>query len=386
VKAFGGLSQRDMPNQSGHAVLTKRQLNRALLARQMLLMREKTSAFAAIERLAGMQAQVPRPPFVGLWTRLAKFERQDLMKLVRDRKVVRATFLRGTIHLLATKDFVDFRPLLAPMLEKGADGIVGKQMASVDLERLHALGREFFGKTPAPFDAFRDAVCAAYPHWDVRACAYTVRMGIPLVMVPGDAAWGWPASAGFTLADTWLGAKAPRPQPSIERMVRRYLAAYGPATPADFQTWSYIRGQKDAFEELRPKLVTFLDEKKRELFDLPDAPRPAEDTPAPVRFLPEYDNILLSHADRARILDEAHRPRVFLKNLMVLGTFLVDGFVAGTWKVERKKTEATLQLTPFGKLTKAVTSELEAEGTRLLGFIEPDAAKAVVRTLATPAR
>lgn len=360
-------------------LLSKRQLNRALLARQMLLERQKSTALALVEHLAGMQAQIPRPPFMGLWTRLHEFDREDLLRLAHDRKVVRATAMRGTIHLLTTRDFLDFRPLLAPMLEKGAHGIVGKNMGGIDLDRLQRLGREFFGKAPAPFDDFRGVVAAAYPKWDARAAAYTVRLGIPLVMVPTDTTWGWPGNAGFTLAESWLGAKAPRAQPSLERMVLRYLAAFGPATPADAQTWSAIRGLKEVFEKLRPKLVTFRDEKKRELFDVPDAPRPDPDTPAPIRYLPEFDNVLLGHADRGRIVADDDRKYVFTRNLQVVGTFLVDGFVEGTWKHEEKKKSAMLILSPFRKLTKAVSAGLEKEGLALLKFLSPGVAQNEVR-------
>jgi hypothetical protein len=364
---------------SSQTVLSKRQLNRALLARQMLLKREKISAVAAVERLVGMQAQVPRPPFMGLWTRLEKFEAEALHKPLRERKVVRATAMRGTIHLMSTTDFLAFRPVLAEMLVKGATTIVGKQMANVDLERVYRTGREFFGTQSATFDDFRKHLEEVHPDWDVRGMAYTVRMGIPLVMVPADVNWGFPGNAGFMLAEKWLGQKIPTEATALEEMVLRYLAAFGPATPADFQTWSAIRGARPVFETLRPKLLTFGDERKRELFDLPKAPRPDADTPAPVRFLPEYDNALLAHDDRTRIVADEHRAGVFLKNLQVVGTFLVDGFVAGTWKVERKKKDAALALSPFGPIPKRAVAELENQGESLLAFLEDDSANRSVR-------
>ncbi len=360
-------------------ILTKRHLNRALLARQKLLDRDEATALEMVHHLAGMQAQIPRPPFVGLWTRLQKFERDDLLRLAQQRKIVRATAMRGTIHLLTTKDFADFRPLLAPMLEKGAQGIFGEPMSGTELEKLHRIGREFFGKASAPFDDFRGVIEQRYPEWNVRAAAYTVRMGIPLVMVPTDVTWGWPGNAGFTLADSWLGAKAPKAQPSLEAMVLRYLAAFGPASHTDAQTWSALRGLKETFEALRPRLAAFRDEKKRELFDLPDAPRPDPDTPAPIRFLPEYDNILLSHADRTRIVADDDRKHVYLKNLQVVGSFLVDGFVEGTWKLEEKQRSATLLLSPFRKLTRSISTDLEQEGMAMLHFLTSDAATREVR-------
>lgn len=344
----------------------------------MLLEREKISTTAAIERLVAMQAQIPRPPFMGLWTRLQRFEREDLLRLLREKKAVRATAMRGTIHLMSTKDFLSFRPVLAPMLVDGANSIVGKRIPHVDREALLEKGRAFFGKTPAPFDGFRKLLEKDHPALDIRAMAYTVRMAVPLVMVPDDATWGFPRDAGFALAEQWLGAKFPAKPMSLEAVVLRYLAAFGPATPSDAQTWSALKNLRPVFEALRPKLVTFRDERERELFDLPDAPRPGEKTPAPVRFLPEFDNILLGHDDRRRIIADEHRPRIFLKNLQVLGAFLLDGFVAGSWKTERKKKEAVLTLTPFVPIPKKTVAALEQEGEALLGFLEPDAANRAV--------
>jgi hypothetical protein len=209
--------------------------------------------------------------------------------------------------------------------------------------------------------------------------AYAIRMHVPLVQVPTDAPWGFPASADFALADGWLDRNVPTDEAPPHDLVLRYLAAFGPATPADAQAWSGLQGLRDVFEELRPRLRTFRDERKRELFDLPGAPRPAEDVPAPVRFLPEFDNVLLAHADRSRIIDDRYRPKVTTKNLLVPGTFLVDGFVAGTWKVERKARTATLLLAPFHPLVRKTVAALEEEGDALLRFMEPDAHARAVR-------
>jgi len=361
-------------------ILSKRALNRALLARQLLLKRERLQPLAVIERLAGMQAQVPRPPFVGLWTRLQKFDPDSLLALARSRKIVRATAMRGTIHLLSAKDFLSFRPLLSDALAKGAWTIAGKRLGAVDVLPFHDAGRAFFAKNAAPFEDLRDFLGRKFPRHDVRAVAYVVRMGIPLVMVPtDDDRWGWPSNAAFTLADAWLGKPKPAAPLPMEGIVRRYLAAFGPATPGDAQSWSGIPGMREVFERMRRTLVTFRDERKRELFDLPEAPRPDEDTPAPVRFLPEYDNVVLSHDDRTRIVANEHRSQLILKNLVVVGGFTVDGFVAGTWKVEAKKKEAVLTLTPFVALPKSSVTDVEAEAERLLEFLEPDSPKRIVR-------
>jgi len=358
-------------------VLDLRQLNRALLARQMLLQRKKAGVVAAIEQLAGMQAQIPRPPYVGLWTRLEGFARDDLHDAFHGKSVVRATAMRGTIHVLTARDYRRFRPLLAPMLAKGAQAIVGKRMVGIDEKAMLASGQAFFS-TAAPFDDFRKHLTARKTAGDIRAIAYTVRMGVPLVIVPDDTTWGFAPSAGFLLADKWLGADKAAAS-TLEQLVLRYLAAFGPATPGDATVWSGIRGLRDTFEALRPKLVTFRDERKRELFDLPDAPRPDGDAPAPIRFLPEFDNTLLSHEDRRRIIADAHRPVVIYKNLTVRGTFLVDGFVAGLWRAERRGKKAAVVLTSLVKIAKRDGAAIEAEAEQLLEFVEPDAPTKSVR-------
>jgi hypothetical protein len=339
----------------------------------MLLGRERVAVQDALERLVAMQAQVPRPPFVGLWTRLERFEREDLLALLRTRAVVRGTALRGTIHLMTSADFVELRGAMQPALTRGMQAILQNRAMALDVNALVAEGRAFFAGAPATFDALRKELQRRYPKGDERAMAYAVRVHLPLVQVPTDVRWGFPGSADFAVADSWLGREVATTEAPPHALVRRYLAAFGPATPGDAQVWSALSGLRSVFEELRPSLVTFRDERKRELFDLPDAPRPPEDTPAPVRFLPDYDNVLLSHEDRTRIIADEHRPMVFTKNLTVAPTFLVDGFVAGSWKVERKKKTASLTLSPFGKLTRKTKEELEHEGEALLSFVEEDA-------------
>jgi hypothetical protein len=352
--------------------LTRRQLNRATLARQMLLAREKITALRAIERLVGLQAQLARPPFTGLWTRLAKFKREDLIRLVLGRKVVRATLMRGTLHLMSAKDYVSLRAALQPALSAGMQSILRDRSQGLDIGRLVAAGRRYFDEEPRTFDELRDLLRKKFPKGDERAMAYAVRMHLPLIQVPTEAEWGYPGAADFAVAESWLGEPIGT-DASPHALILRYLAAFGPATVSDAQTWSGLHALKLPFEELRPKLETFRDERGRELFDLPKAPRPPEDTPAPVRFLPEYDNLILSHDDRTRFVAQEHRAAVFLPNLRVISTFLVDGFVAGTWKVERKKDMATLVIMPFATLPKRVRDELADEGDRLVRFIEDDA-------------
>lgn len=290
--------------------------------------------------------------------------------------------MRGTLHLMTAADYVALRGALQPMLTKGMQAILRERAQDLEMDALQAEARTFFGGAPATFDALRDHLKAKHPKADERAMAYAIRMHLPLVQVSTDDAWGFPASADFALAEDWLAKKVPTGEAPAHALVRRYLAAFGPATPRDAQVWSGLQSLREAFEELRPELVTFRDERKRELFDLPDAPRPAEDSPAPVRFLPEFDNLVLAHDDRTRVIADEHRPRVTLKNLQVRATFLVDGFVAGAWKVERKRKAATLVLEPFGKLARKTVSELEREGDALLRFVEDDAEVREVRCAA----
>ena len=362
------------------AFLSTRALNRAFLARQMLLEREKLPATKAIERLVGLQAQVAKPPFVGLWTRLEDFKRKELSDAFHKRRVVRVTAMRGTLHAMSAADYIALRGALQPMLTRGMTSILRDRAAGIDLEVIQNEGRAWFAKQTTTFDAFRDHLKAKFPKLDERALAYAVRTHVPLVQVPTtESQWAFPAAADFALADTWLSKKVSTTTTPANAVVLRYLAAFGPATPADAQAWSGMNGLRDVFEELRPRLVTFQDARKRELFDLPDAPRPDEDVHAPIRFIPDYDNLVLSHDDRTRIMADAHRSRVTLKNLMVRATFLVDGIVAGTWKSERKRKAAVLVIEPFGTIATRVRSEIEAEGERLLSFLEEDATERDIR-------
>jgi DNA glycosylase AlkZ-like len=336
--------------------LNIRALNRATLARQMLLAREKVKAVAAVERLAGMQAQLARPPFIGLWARIENFKRDDLRKAIAKRDVVRATMMRGTIHLMSRRDYLALRAPLQPMLTRAL-----RRPATFDLDE----ARTFFAE-PRTFDDLRKHLLQRDPKADERAIAYAIRMHLPLIQVPADAEWSYPGQAGFTLVESWLGESIATDSKPHARALR-YFAAFGPASVADLQSWSGLGAMKSVVEELRPKLRFVRDANGKELFDLPKAPRPDEETPAPVRFLPEYDNLLLAFADRSRIIAAEHRPRIFTPNLVVPPTFLVDGFVAGTWKIERKE----VKLDPFVKLSKKTREELMNEAENLARFIVP---------------
>jgi hypothetical protein len=358
-----------------------RELNRATLARQLLLERSTLTPLAAIERLVAMQAQVARPPFIGLWTRVAKFTREQLTTLLHDRKVVRVTALRATLHLMSARDYVALRPALQPMLTQIRQALLKQRAAAIDVPKLSAYAATLL---PATFDQLRPQLAKKFTTADERALGYAVRTQLPLVQLPTTAdRWAFPASAQFAAAATYLDKPIATTAAEPHELVRRYLAAFGPASVKDAQTWSGIRDLKPTFEALRAELVTFRDdETKRELFDLPTAPRPPASTPAPTRFLPDFDNLVLGHDDRRRIVSDADRKHIVTKNLLVKATFLVDGFVAGTWTIERKKATATLRLTPFAPLKKPARAELEREAEPLLRFVEPDATSFAV-TVAT---
>ena len=338
----------------------------------MLLARERATVVKAVERLLALQAQLPRPPHVGLWSRLQKFKRDDLITPLNARTLVRGTMMRGTLHIMSARDFLAFRMALQPSLTAGMMAIVGKGPIP-SIETLMTAGRSAFGRKGRPFADVRAALQSRFPDAHERLMGYAVRMQLPLVQVPADgAAWGFPADSDFALAEHWLKTKVGAGS-GAGPLVLRYLAAFGPATVPDIAAWLGIRGVAELLAPIRDKLLTFRDERGREVFDLPSAPRPNAETPAPVRFLPEYDSVILAHADRARIVDEAYRKALVTKNLIVPATFLIDGRVSGTWKIERKKTAAILTLTPFCPIPKTCKPAVSEEGEALLRFVEPDA-------------
>lgn len=355
-------------------VLTRRALNRALLARQLLLTRHSLPAVEVIERLVGLQAQQARPPFTGLWSRITGFQRTELLSLIAERQVVRGTAMRGTLHLLTRRDYLQFRPTLQPMLTRAMHSILRDRVATFPFEELLAEAQRRFSEQPRTFTEMRTALLERFPNADERAMGFAVRTHLPLVILPEAHPWGYRADGRFGLAEEWLGETLPTSF-ALPTLVLRYLAAFGPASVADVQAWSGLGGLASVVKELRPQLVTFRDERGRELFDLPDAPRPPEDTPAPPRFVADFDNLVLSHADRTRVIANEHRSIVVTKNGLVLPTILVDGFVAGTWKVTRAGKKAALTVSPFAPLPNSAWDGLEAESESLLRFLEPDAAQ-----------
>lgn len=356
--------------------LSLQALNRATLARQMLLARQKLPVGEAVQLLFGMQAQEPKPPFLGLWTRVDGFQASDLHAALHDRSIVRATMMRATLHLMTAADYTAFRTAMQPMLH-GALRVLGDRAKGLDLEKVVPAARSLLNGGPLTFNEVRAQLQERFPDVNDRALGYAVRLCVPLVMVPTQDRWGFPRTPQFTPAGTWLGEE-PAADEAVDELVLRYLAAYGPASAADAQTWSGLASTGEALERLRPGLRVFTDDKGRELFDLPDAPRPGEDVPAPARFLPEFDSLVLAHADRRRVIADAHRPMLTTKNLRVRAVFLWDGFARGIWETEYKRKVAALRMRPFEPLPRAAVDELTAEGEALLRFLEPAAKETVV--------
>jgi hypothetical protein len=347
-------------------------LNRATLARQMLLRREKVTPLRAVERLVGLQAQEARPPFIGLWSRVAGFRREALASLLLRREAVRATAMRCTLHLMSARDYAWLRPTLQPALTDGFYSALRRHAEGLDIARVVGWARRHLAGGAMTFEELRARLARHDPRANERVMGYAVRTHLPLVQVPTDAPWGFPAAAKFAIAEAWL--KSPLDSAGREEtLVLRYLAAFGPATAADAQAWSSLRGLAEVFQRLRGKLRVLRDERGRELFDLPRGPRPPATMAVPVRFLPEYDNLVLSHADRTRVIDDAQRRRVVTANLRVLATFLVDGRAAGTWKIERGRRVASLRIEPFEGLPSGAREALAEEAAGVLRFAESDA-------------
>ncbi len=290
-------------------VLTLRALNRALLARQMLLRPAPLPAgpgragavIAMVEHLCGLQAQAPFPPYYGLWSRLDGFQPGDLAELLVSRQVVRIALMRSTIHLVSARDCLALRPLIQPVLDRALPAIFRDRFAGLDTAALAAAGRALVDAEPRTFSELGGLLAPDWPGHSPNALAQGIRALVPLVQVPPRAVWGSAGQPRHTSAQAWLG-RSLDPGPSPEVLITRYLGAFGPATVADVQTWSGLTRLAEVVNRLRPGLRTFRDEQGRELFDLPEAPRPGPDTPAPVRLVAEFDNLILSHADRARVV------------------------------------------------------------------------------------
>lgn len=354
-------------------VLTLRDLNRATLARQHLLERVDRPAADEIAHLVGMQAQAPFPPYFGLWSRLASFAPDEVAGGLEDRSLVRTSLQRGTVHLVTADDARWLTPTLQPFYEMhvGKDPATAGKVDGLDLAAVAAAGRALLEEEPRTAKDLALALAERWPDRSPRALDRVTIHLVPTVQLPPRAVWGRKGQTVLTSLEHWIGGDLEAP--SLERMVLRYLAAFGPASVMDVQRWCGLTRLTAVVKALRPQLVTFRNEAGKQLFDLPDAPRPGGDAAAPVRLVAAFDNVLLGHDDRTRIHRGEHRKRLYPINGVIPATVLVDGFVAGLWRWEVAKGVATVSLEPLQPWSQSARDEAHAEAERLLALAAPDA-------------
>ncbi|MFD3332170.1 winged helix DNA-binding domain-containing protein [Streptomyces sp. NPDC058700] len=373
-----------MALQTNHPVLGPRALNRATLARQLLLSPAQTGVEEAVGHLLGLQAQNTKPPYYALAARLDGFRPERLSALMESRAVARIVTMRSTVHTHTARDAGALRALVQP-------GAIDRELAvfvsrggldGVDLDRLAALARELVEERPRTPKELREELLKEWPDADPQSLSVAARCLLPLVQVTPRGLWGRGGQVALTTTGTWFPDGADQAA-DLDETVLRYLGAFGPASVKDMQTWCGLTRLGEAFERLRPRLLVFRSERGTELFDLPDAPRPDEDTPAPPRFLPEFDNLLLSHADRTRVVPAENRSRTWTGN-QAHRVFLVDGFLAGLWFLDETKERTTMTIEPFAAPGRAVRTELAAEAERTLRIMAPEGVPYEIVFRATP--
>ena len=343
-------------NAKAERVLTLRELNRALLERQLLLGRRRLAAPGAIERLCALQAQYSPSPYIALWSRITGFRKEQLTRALEERKVVKSTLFRITLHMTSARDYPYFAAAWLPAAREMTPRLTIEKAAELSRKVSAAAGK------PVTHEQIESIAAEEMGgRWRVRTLA-------PLLHVPPSGTWGFHGRPELLLMKAWLGGDLPTREEGARHLVRSYLAAFGPATQQDLLRFSCVR-----IGDLRPgleqlELRAFRDERGRVLLDLPRAPLPEGDVPAPVRFLPKWDSSLLAYAppERTRILPEKFRSTVIRKNGDVLPTLLVDGFVAASWNVDKKR---GLEIEPLRRLTKAERAEIDEEGERLVEFV-----------------
>jgi DNA glycosylase AlkZ-like len=371
-------------------ILTRRALNRALLARQFLLERVDLPIEAAVEHLVALQAQEPWDPYYQLWSRLQDFDPFELARLLEERRVVRATsMLRTTIHLLTAEDWLALRPVLQVVSDRGfATGSpFGRQLAGMDIDEVLEAGKASLAERPLTAAQLRTILGERWPDRDATSLAYAVRYLVPLVQTTPRAVWGKRGQPVLATAGLWLGRDVGTATDPTE-LILRYLRAFGPASVMDIQAWSWLTKLTSFVEALRPQLRTFRDENGKELFDVQDGLLPDPDAPAPPRFLPTYDNVVLGHKDRSRIIGDPKEDfidgRAQWDEVFLRGSILVDGFVSAGWRLERDEKgggPATVVVLSVRRqpLTTAERNAIEAEARDLLKMAAPDASRHDVR-------
>lgn len=355
------------------AVVSQQQLNRTTLQRQLLLERSDRPIRDAVRDLVGLQAQEPLDPYTALWSRLRDFDPDELGRLLTDRAVVRIVVMRGTIHLVTADDCLFLRPLVQPILDKELRNHSEHKaaLATMDLAPVLAFAGPLLAETPLPGTKLRAAIAEEFPGIEAAAAAYACRNHLALVQVPPRGVWGRSLQVTSTPAESWLGRPL-RTDATVDEAILRYLAVFGPASVADAASWSGLTGMREVFDRLAPQLRTYRNEAGRELFDLAGAVLAHPDVPAPVRFLPEYDNLLLSHKDRTRFFPDAH-PQDLGEERFFKGTAMHDGRVVATCWIERDKphTRSTLHVDLRVPVPRRAHGELEREGRAYLAFREP---------------
>jgi hypothetical protein len=352
-------------------VLTTRALNRATLKRQMLLERSDMPIAEAVEFLGGLQAQQSNDPYIALWSRLQRFRQEDLTALILDKSLLRGTTMRGTLHLHTVPDLIGFRRLVQPFLSAQWKSNFLKRFGTEDKAKVIKAGVRLLDKSAMTAGALNKALKAKFPSAEPIALSAAVALHETLVQIPPTRLWGNGSAPILQRIEKYL-PEVPAPELTRRDLVRRYLRAFGPASVADMATWCRLTRLGAEFESLKDELVVFEDESGRTLYDFPDAPRPHEDTPAPVRFLPLYDNVYLGYDDRRRMLSEetAHLINMFQS---FKPPVLVDGTINAGWTVSSKMGAATLEVELYRKMSKRELGDIEAEGQRFLAFMEPEA-------------
>lgn len=339
--------------------LTQRALNRALLARQLLLERVKAPIPRTLESLCGLQSQYAPSAYVGLWSRLDGFARDDLTRALARRRVVQATLLRVTIHMVSSGDYWPFTD--AVRLERRAWWLKAARRMAVERDVVAAVTRtrELLAEGPRRRDELVKELGIDSTTWN------GVGLWLDLVRVPPSGTWDQRSANLYSLAEDWLGPSESTERKGLDLLVRRYLGAFGPASRKDVASFTGLSLTTLGPVIERLPLRRFRDEAGGELLDLPRAPLPDPETPAPVRFLPTWDATLLVHARRTQIVPERYRPRVFdTKTPHSVPTFTVDGQVAGTWRLDHGR----VRVEPFERLSRTVGREVDDEAERLTAF------------------
>lgn len=369
--------------------LSTRTLNRAMLSRQFLLRRQDVAERDVVEHLVGLHAQIPVGPYIALWSRLRRYQPDRLSTMVESRELVRTALMRSTIHLVTPDDCLTLRPLVQPVLDRDlfSNSNHGAVVRDLDLDAVVKAGLDLLDERPRTPGELGKALHERWPDRKPDTLAYAVRNLAALVQIPPRGTWDGTGRTVHASAETWLG-RSIDPAPSVERLILRYLAAFGPASVRDVQAWCGLTRLSEVVD--RMTLRVYLDENGKELFDVPDAELPDPGVTAPPRYLPEFDNVFLSHANRERIIPDGlsfgewcrrYGLMMTVRGGVLRGNLLLGGLLQGIWRVDREKNAFTLVVEPFVKVTKKDLAALHKDGLALLTFAFPKAGTTDVQVL-----